>query len=271
MSNISITHTQSGLLHASVVRTERISPNFVRVTVGGPGLERFEPQGFDQWFRLVIPVHDDDRLDLMPDRFGMAGYLRYLALPKGVRPAVRNYTVLQWRPSPAEIDIDFVVHGTHGVAAPWAVSAEPRREVAMIDQGCGWNPASADRLASPWVLLAADESALPAVAGILRDLPSHTQGHAFIELFDEADRQYLEAPDGVTIHWLCRNRTEGPGTVLLPAIRELQFPVGSVTAFAAGESALATGVRRHLVGERGVPKSQVTFCGYWKLGRAVHA
>ena len=27
---------------------------------------------------------------------------------------------------------------------------------------------------------------------------------------------------------------------------------------------LATGTRRHLVNERGVPKANITFCGYWK-------
>jgi NADPH-dependent ferric siderophore reductase len=40
--------------------------------------------------------------------------------------------------------------------------------------------------------------------------------------------------------------------------------VADANAFAAGESKLATGARRHLVNDRGVPKSNITFCGYWR-------
>jgi NADPH-dependent ferric siderophore reductase len=42
-------------------------------------------------------------------------------------------------------------------------------------------------------------------------------------------------------------------------------------AFAVGEQAVATGARRHLVNERGVPKKNVTFCGYWRRGQAHRA
>jgi NADPH-dependent ferric siderophore reductase len=263
VSNVAIAHAPSGLVHSTVVRTEWISPHLVRVTLGGGTLDRFEYKGFDQWFRLAIPVHDGDRFDTLPERFGMGGYLRYLTLPKGTRPMIRNYTVRAYRPDPVEVDADFVVHGTDGVAAPWAASVQPGAEVAFIDQGRGFNPVPAD-----WTLLVADESGLPAVAGILRDLPQETRGHAIIELFDAGDRQELEAPDGMTVHWLERAPGTDPGTAALPALRNLSFPDGTVYAFAVGESAVATGARRHLVSERGVPKGNVTFCGYWKLGRA---
>lgn len=263
MSNITITHSDSGLLHAQVLKKEQISPNFVRVTLGGADLTRFQFVGADQWFRLVIPVHEGDRLDLMPQRFGVAGFLRYLSLPKGVRPVVRNYTVRSYRPSPAEIDIDFVVHGSEGIAAPWASRVESDFEVALIDQGCGWHPKAAD-----WYLLTGDESSLPALAGIIRDLPDESAGHAFIELFDKRDRQELNAPKGFQVHWLERSATQAPGSKLLPTLERFAFPSGTPYAFSVGESALATGVRRHLVAQRGVPKAQITFSGYWKLGKS---
>lgn len=246
-----------------MLRTERVTPHMMRVTLAGGDLARFESRGFDQWFRLAVPVGDSARFDNLPDRFGMAGYLRYLTLPKGTRPVFRNYTVRAFRPDLLELDIDFVVHGTEGIVGPWAAAVSPGAEVAFIDQGCGWRP-----VASDWKLLVADESGLPAVAGILRDLPRDTVGHALIELFDLADRQQLDAPPGVDVHWLVRAAGAAPGTAALPALAGLEFPPGSVYAFAVGESALATGVRRHLVGERGVAKRSVTFCGYWKRGAA---
>lgn len=263
MSNIAITHAPSGLVHARVVRTERVTPHMVRVTLGGEELDRFEPRGFDQWFRLAVPVDDGSRLDNLPDRFGLAGYLRFLTLPKGTRPVIRNYTVRAFREHPRELDIDFVVHGTEGVAGPWAVAAEPGAEIALIDQGCGFEPRDRD-----WTLLVADETGLPAIAGILRDLPRDTTGHAIVELFDSRDRQELEAPDGFTVHWVVRSADEAPGAAALSALRALEFPSGSVYAFAVGESGVATGARRHLVAERGVPKGDVTFAGYWRRGRS---
>ncbi len=66
------------------------------------------------------------------------------------------------------------------------------------------------------------------------------------------------------MHWVERAEGSAPGSAARPAVAALEFPPGSVYAFAVGESALATGVRQHLVGERGVPKGNVTFCGYWK-------
>lgn len=259
MSNITVTHAPSGVVTATVVRRELVTPHMVRVTFGGPDLERFTFRGFDQWFRLAIPVHEADRFDNLPQRYDLAGYLRYLTLPKGTRPVIRNYTVRDFRTEPLELDVDFVVHGTDGIAAPWAAAAEPGDTVALIDQGCGWKPVPAD-----WVLLVADETGLPAVAGVLRDLPRDTTGVAIIETFDARDRQPLDPPAGVTVRWVERAPGAEPGFAALPLLRQLEFPPGAPSAFAVGESGLATGARRHLVGERGVPKGDVTFCGYRK-------
>lgn len=263
MSNIAITRAPSGLLEAAVVRTRRVSPHVARVTLGGGELRQFQYRGFDQWFRLAIPVHDGDRLDNLPQQFGLAGYMRYRTLPKGTRPVIRNYTVRAYRPAPAEIDVDFIVHGSAGVAGPWASTVQPGAKVALIDQGCGFRPQGREP-----VLLVADESGMPAVAAILRDLPRQVCGHAILELFDTRDRQELHAPEGVSVHWVQRAPDAHPGSAALPALRELALEEGTGYAFAVGESSLAVGARRHLVGERGMHRDRVTFCGYWKRGRA---
>jgi len=265
VSNIAVQHAPSGLIRTFVVKREQVTPHLVRVTFGGGDLEQFEFQGFDQWFRLAVPTHDaGDRFDNLPKNFGIGGYLKYLLLPGETRPVIRNYTVRAYRSDPAELDVDFVVHGTDGVAGPWAASAEPGSEIAFIDQGCGWKqPAGTSS-----VLLVADESGLPAAAGILRDLPRDTTGDAIIELFDAADRQEVDAPAGVTVHWVIRDAGALPGAAALPALEALSFDAASVYGFAVGESSVATGARRLLVNERGVPKAHVTFCGYWKVGKA---
>jgi NADPH-dependent ferric siderophore reductase len=52
--------------------------------------------------------------------------------------------------------------------------------------------------------------------------------------------------------------------VTIVATAEPIRPESPVNAFAAGESKLATGARRHLVNDRRVPKANITFCGYWR-------
>ena len=209
-----------------------------------------------------MPTSDDTRFDNLADTYDMAGYLKFLMLPKATRPVIRNYTVREFRPDDLELDVDFVVHGDAGVAAPWAQGLPLGASVALIDQGCGFRQADADH-----VLLVGDESALPAVVGILRDLPRDARGHALIELPDLDDRQHVDAPDGVDVHWIVREPGAPVGVARSTTCASCRPSRASVNAFAAGESKLATGARRHLVNDRGVPKADVTFCGYW---RAAH-
>ena len=107
-----------------------------------------------------------------------------------------------------------------------------------------------------------------AVAGILRDMPRDAAGHALIELQDAADRQPLDAPEGMTVYWLEREPAAAPGSVALPTFAALDLDAEDLQAFAVGEARVATGSRRHLVRDRGVAKERVTFSGYWRQGRA---
>lgn len=267
MSNIVVTHAPSGLVHATVRRAEQVSPRIRRITLAGGDLDRFVPLGFDQWVRLAIPVREGTEFDRLAPTFDMKGYLHYLTLPRRTRPVIRNYTIRQARPEAVEVDIDFVVHGEEGIAGPWAAAAQPGDEIAFIDQGCGWRPDAAT-VSPDWTLIVADESGLPAAAGVLRDLPRDAIGHALIELVDPADRQETGAPEGVTVHWLAPEPGAAPGSAALSALRELKFPPGMPYAFAVGEQGLATGARRHLVNERNIGKGNVTFSGYWRRGKA---
>lgn len=261
-TNIKASHADTGLATAQVVRADRISPHVVRVTVGGESLHEWRWLGFDQWFRLAIPASGETRFDRLSERFDMRGYLRYLSLPKATRPVIRNYTVRDCRVEIGELDIDVVVHGTTGVAGPWAASLPVGAPVALIDQGCGYRPVEADRT----VVLAGDESAMPAVLGILRDLPAASQGTAIIEIPHEEDRQPVVAPPGMQVHWIVREPTARVGAEALAAVQALDLDGAPVSAFLAGEQHLATGARRHLVSRHGVPKTSVHFCGYWRQG-----
>lgn len=262
------------LLHLTVLRTEQLSAHWIRVTLGGGEVEKFRPMGFDQWFRLFLPIGGDAGLDRVPAKANrMFGYLKFLRIPDGERPVMRNYSVRAYRSAEgergAEIDVDFVLHGsaadgTAGPASRWAETCAPGEHVLIIDEGLTFNPErGTDR-----VLLVGDETALPAISSIAASIPSTATGTAIIEVPSEEDALAFPHPEGLTVEWIVRPHDEQPGALALRRLAELELPAAPFHAYAAGEQSLASGVRKHLVGERGVDKNAVSFCGYWKIGAA---
>lgn len=263
------TPTDRQFMIAEVVKTERISPNFVRVTLAG--LEGLENWGADHWCRLFFTRQGQDVLQLPTRTSEIGWYLQYLATPKARRPWVRAYTVRDARPEVGEVDIDFVIHGdldSMGPAGKFALEAKPGDRLGFLDQGSAFTPDHPH----DWTLLIGDETALPAIAGICRELPGSTEGVAIIEIPSAEDKQEFVAPAGMDIRWIARDESsqahEKPGELALKALAEAKLPDGEVHAHTIGESALATGARRHLISERGVPKRNVDFVGYWRYGRA---
>jgi len=147
-----------------------------------------------------------------------------------------------------------------GRAAIWACGARPGDELALLDQGCIFDcPDDATE-----VVIAAEETGLPAVVGIARSLPRDAVGRIIQEVPSALDIRDLDAPVGVTVTWLVRGAVHAvPGRA---ALAELQRHVPSDDrgyAFVVGESRLATEGRRHLH-RAGLPKSRITFSGFWK-------
>lgn len=254
---------------AQVRHSEQISPNFVRVTLGG--LDQLEPRGHDHWCRLFFSREGQDALQLPTRTSEIGWYLQYLATPKVRRPWVRAYTVRDVRPGTGEADIDFVIHadetGRLGPGAQFALSAAPGDRVGFLDQGIGFTPDHPH----DWTLLVGDETALPAVAGICASLPETARGIAIIEIPSAGDRQEFVVPPEVEVRWIHRDEakvgTDRPGQLALDALKTTVPLDGAVHAHLIGESALATGARRHLVQEWGVPRHNVDFVGYWRHGR----
>lgn len=266
------------LLRLSVLRTQRLSEHWMRVTLGRGDIERFAPMGFDQWFRLFLPVHGEDGLERVPAKANrMLGYLQFLRIPEGQRPAMRSYTVRSSRedgPEGPEIDVDFVVHadadGRMGPAPSWALAAQPGEDVAIIDEGCGFTP----REEPGRVLLVGDETALPAIAGICGSLGPHVRGTALIELPASEDAQDFPRPDGVDVRWVVRGDPRAtPGRAVLEALASTELPGGEgpFYAFAAGEQQIPQQARRHLIAERGVDRADIGFCGYWRAEPERHS
>ncbi|TFC20280.1 siderophore-interacting protein [Cryobacterium glucosi] len=303
---------------ATVAGIRRLSPHFVRVTFTGPEFEHFGTAGLDQRIKLVLPIPGvgladfgvDEQHD--PASTGTGWYDRWRALPEAERNPFRSYTVRRVRPHLRELDVDFVSHDAAdaagsgpGPASRWLAAAQVGEHVVIVgpdsrsrDAGLGldWRPGDAT-----YLLLAGDETAVPAICGILDTLQPGRTAHAFLEVPDAADQLDVRVPDGCTVTWLPRGgaphgecldaavRTwvaghQGPEVPTGVAVNaaELEIDIDRETlwdtpdtppgagfyAWLAGEAGAIKRLRRFLVSETGVDRRRVSFMGYWRLGKA---
>ena len=236
----------TGLLEVTAVR--RPTPRTVRVTFTGDGLAELEAWP-DQQLKLLfpppgrpvrLPAGDDD---------AMRWYQAFLAIPEDERPVMRSYTVRSR--DRGTIDVEFVLHASAaGPATTWA-------RTAAVGEFLGrYGPDAAYRRPVPkadTVLLAGDETALPAIATLLSEVDSPI---VFVEVADATEEQPLP------VRWLHRNGAPH-GTKLLEAVRRESLGPGSA-AWLAGEAGMVRSLRRHLVNEQGLDKGAIEFTGYWR-------
>jgi len=298
------------LEEAEVRRVQRLSPSFVRLELGSPAFAELGVDGpwLDQRIKLVFPHGDGP----VPSFAGAddSWYTTWLDRPVEERGHMRTYTVrdvVSADSADIRMVIDIVLHEDHGdgAAGPgstWAARAtEGDRLVVLAPRrghaygGIEFVPGEAGR-----VLLAGDETAVPAIAGILRDLPADAVGTALLEVPFSADVQDLVSPSGVEVRWLPRDGRP-LGSLLHAAAVELlggsaatvevgddeidpdlwETPAYSSSGeevaaesahtddlyvWIAGESKVVTGLRRVLVNDVGLDRRQVAFMGYWRVG-----
>ncbi len=227
----------------TVSAVQELSPNFRRITFGGYSLRDFGVHGgtLDLRVKLMIPslAEDGTQLPLPVFQMEQSGWYReWLAMDPATRGSMRTYTVRQERLDAVypEIDVDFVMHfdaeGNGGPAANWALNAKPGDSLTIIGpnnraahcvtaeiySGIEWRPGLAQR-----VLLAGDETAVPAISAILESLPAYMSGHAFLEVPEAGDFLDLDSDADVQITWLARGasigRSRPHGELLQEAVR----------------------------------------------------
>ncbi|GAA4615392.1 siderophore-interacting protein [Actinoallomurus liliacearum] len=239
-----------------VERVERITPHLIRVVIGGEELAGFSAGAYtDHYVKILFPVPGVE----YPEPFDMEAVRR--DLPRDQWPRQRTYTVRSWDAETRELAIDFVYHGDHGLAGPWAAGVKPGEEVLFLGPGGGYAPSET----ADWHLLVGDESALPAIAASLERLPEDATARVFVEVADAEDEVPLASPGDARIVWLHRDTAE-VGAALVEAVRDLEFPPGEVHAFVHGEAEFVKRLRRHLRIERGLSMDQLSISGYWRRG-----
>ena len=233
-----------------------LTPRLVRVTVGGPELDGLVIEQPAASVRLLLPAPGSSEL-VMPTWHG-----NEFLLPDGSRPTIRTLTPLRLDSTTQELDLEIVVH-EGGAASAWAQAARPGDKAAISGPGRGY-PIDAD--ASGFVL-GGDESAIPANGQLLEMLPPDKPVRVIVEVADPAARLELPKHPAATVDWYDLPAGAPPGDALVPAIISTELAPGS-RIWAAGEAAAMQRIRRHLLDERNLPRSETWIRGYWKSGRA---
>lgn len=165
--------------------------------------------------------------------------------------------------------------GCPGVASEWAEAAQPGDRASMILPRRGLAGAGIEFAPGPAtvIVLAGDETAAPAIARILEDLPRDSQGYALIEIPAAADELPIDAPPGFKVRWLARDDREHGDRLaeeLLDMVSQgrTHAGVGDLPAYDEGELVWETPTFSALGEDLDEPRERVGETFYWVAGSA---
>lgn len=156
----------------TVAESVDLTPSFRRVRLEGPDLRHFGDPGWDQRIKVVLP-RDGLSYEVLPR--GGDWYTSWRDLPAEQRHPLRTYTTR--RVSGGQLEIDFVRHQPAiGPAAQWIENAAVGDFLVILGPNAEWDgeaggidfvpPARTENY-----LLVGDETAAPAIAVMLENLP----------------------------------------------------------------------------------------------------
>ena len=239
----------------TVTATSWISPDMIRVTLAVDESAGFSYEGLtetDHYVKLLFPPEEAS----YSWPFDPAAVRE--ELPRDQWPVTRTYTLRSWDEAAGTVDIDFVAHGDTGLAGPWAAAASAGDQIGFMGPGGAWHP-DGD------VVYVGDEAAAPAIFAGIEAMPEDATAVAYVEIENADSRLAAPSHPGLTLHWVERDGATH-GTELVRAVTEASLPAEGTRWFIHGVAEMIRDLRRFLFVENGVPKSDVSISGYWRLG-----
>ena len=254
-----------------VVRTEQLTPHLIRVVLGGGGFDTFTPNDFTDAYVKIVFVSDGIDVDALPQPLTLDSFKD---LPAEQRPTVRTYTVRRVDTERREIAIDFVVHGDHGVAGPWAASATPGQPAYLMRPSGAYAPGPRGRLAPARRRRGggAGDQRGPGSVARQRNRQGLHRGRRTRRRDPARPRRPVSRCAGSTAAaaptW-CPRTQAGDNAPLIAAVKEADWLPGQVQVFIHGEAqAVMHNLRPYIRKERGVDaKWANSISGYWRRGR----
>jgi NADPH-dependent ferric siderophore reductase len=230
------------LRELEIAHIERLGPGFLAITFRGEALADFTSLSFDDHVKLMLNDTASDT-DGSSDESGTQ-----------VR---RDYTPRRFDREERTLTLEFALHGD-GKASDWARKAVPgQRALVGGPRGSMIIPLELD-----WHLLVGDETALPAIARRLDELPAGERAEVLL-LARPGDERAFSTRAEAGVRWF------DSAEALLAALAGFALPAGEGFAWAGGEAALMKSVRQQLL-DKGLARERMRVSAYWKQGEADH-
>ncbi len=238
---------------ATVTGARNVTPHMRRVTFSCPDVQDFEKGGLH--VRLLLPQNGE--APVWPT-VGDDGRVQW---PDETITAVRIYTIRSVDTERGEVDIDFVLHeGETMPGATFGATAAAGDRIGIMGPGGGWMPEAAD------LILAGDETALPAMLRIIEAAPAGARIRFFGEVDSAAEEQAVSSAAEVETVWLHRNGAAAGSTGgLVRLIRELAPQCAAPVFIWVGcEKAEAVAIREYLKDELQYDRQCMRVGSYWE-------
>jgi NADPH-dependent ferric siderophore reductase len=238
----------------SVVNAYNVTPHMRRVVVATDDAKHFVEGGLH--VRLLIPPKGREPVWPHTETDGRIHW------PKGEDElTLRAYTIRSIDLARGEMDIDFVVHeGDNVPGATWAMTAKPGDRAGLIGPGGGGVPAARK------LILAGDETALPAIARIAAAMPAEAELRIFLEVADRLEEQPLTSKAAMNLTWLHRNGAAAGTTDTLERIMRDIVPSSDPETFVWGacEQKQARAIRTFVKTEIARETGTFSIAAYWQ-------
>ncbi|MCZ4353994.1 siderophore-interacting protein [Roseovarius aestuarii] len=230
----------------TVVEVRPLTPSYTRVVIEGPDLARFDEGGFH--FRLLFgpegagwPYLDNAGITQWPG--GSKAWHRPVYTTRSIETQPDGLT---------RIAFDVFLHDG-GRVTEWCRSLTVGTQMAVTGPGGGRGAVPA-----AWVCLIGDETAVPVIARMLKDLPETTKGAAVLFVPDAGDIQDLPHPRDVQIEWKLRGGDATP----LGSLQDAILPNQDRFVFFAAERKEVIAARGYLI-DNGLDKGEFQCAAYW--------
>ena len=244
--------------HLQVAQSRQLSPHMIRITLQGPALHGFLSPGFDDHVKLFFPDPDTGHLSL--PTAGPDGPQFAVDRP---RPVARDYTPRAFDEKAETLSIDFAVHEA-GPATRWALNAQPGDSIGVGGpRGSFLIPADFDAH-----LLIGDDTALPAIARRLAELPAGARVTVVDEVEGPEHELAFDTSTDLSLHWVHRRGAAAGSPKLVDALKRLSPNPGDFHTWVACESGVAKVLRQELIAHHGAGPQWTKAAGYWKHGNA---
>ncbi|SMX51218.1 siderophore-interacting protein [Actibacterium lipolyticum] len=231
----------------SVASVRRISPNFLRVTMACENVGALLTGGMH--FSLLLPP--EGRAPVWP-HINDEGRTIWAEGEDQLHRAPYTFVDLDVKAGTFSFDV-FEHDG--GRTTEWARHTTKGDVVAVVGPGGGTFPTG------DFLLMAGDETALPAMRRILEHSDPARRGAVFIELGDMRDKCPIAAPEGVTVTWVQR----GSGDTILDQICAAGLPETEQSHFVwfAAERDQVRRAKSHFRDTVKIERTQGYFSTYW--------